>query len=180
MKHFIRDCFISGMVGGVASLVASGIGGRLEHGRGKETLPIHAVSHIAWGDAPESHRGQKPRNAMVGTALHQGACVFWAVFYEALFGKRAERSLPAGLAGGAAIATAACVTDYHIVSDRFKPGFEAHLSDRSLFWIYASLAVGLAAAARLRGLYNHQKENRNERDERRNSERRPDDVVAPE
>ena len=180
MKDFIRNCFISGMAGGLLSLIASGVAGRAEHGRGKETLPIHAVSHIAWDDRPESHRGHKPHNAVVGTALHQGACVFWAVFYEALFGRRAERSFGAGLAGGAAIATAAYVTDYYIVSDRFKPGFEAHLSDRSLFGIYAALAVGLAAAARLRGLYNHQKENRDEGDEGRHAERRPDRMVAPE
>ena len=180
MKRFIVDCLISGMVGGLTSLIASGIGGRAEHGRGKATLPIHAVSHIAWGDSPESHRGREPHNAVVGTALHQGACVFWAVFYEALFGQRAERDLREGLVGGAAIAAAAYVTDYHIVSDRFKPGFEAHLSNRSLFGIYAALAIGLAAAARLRGLYNHKKENRDERDERRNAERRPDQMEAPE
>ena len=180
MKRFIMDCLISGMVGGLTSLIASGVGGRIEHGRGKETLPIHAVSHIAWGDSPDSHRGREPHNAVVGTALHQGACVFWAVFYEGLFGRRAERDLRAGLVGGAAIATAAYVTDYYIVSDRFKPGFEAHLSGRSLFGIYAALAIGLAAAARLRGLYHHQKENRYKRDERGDAERRPDRVEAPE
>ena len=180
MKGFIRDCLISGTLGGLLSLIASGIGGRIEHGRGRETLPIHAVSHIAWGDPPASHRGRQPHNALIGTALHQGACVFWAVFYEALFGRRAERSLRDGVAGGAAIAAAAYVTDYYIVSERFKPGFEAHLSGRSLFGIYAALALGLAAAARLRGLYHHQEENRDKRDERRHAQRRPDRVVTPE
>lgn len=180
MKRFIVDCLISGTIGGIASLVAAAIAGRVEQGRGKETMPIHAVSHIAWGDEPQSHRGRKPHNALIGTALHQGACVFWGVFYEAFFGRRAERNLGAGLIGGAAIATSAYVTDYYIVSDRFKPGFEAHLSGRSLFTIYAALAIGLAAAARLRGLYHHQKENRDERDKRRHAERRPDVVVTPE
>lgn len=180
MKGFIVDCLISGTIGGLVSLIASATAARIEHGRGKETLPIHAVSHIAWNDAPDSHRGRKTHNAVIGTALHQGACVFWAVFYEALFGRCGERNLGAGLAGGAAIATAAYVTDYYIVSDRFKPGFEAHLSGRSLFGIYAALALGLAAAARLRGLYHHQKENRDERDKRRNAERGPDRVVTPE
>lgn len=180
MKGFIRDCFISGMAGGVLSLTASAICSRRERGRGKAMLPMHAVSHIAWDDAPRSHQGRKPHNALIGTALHQGASVFWAVFFEALFGRRAERSTGAALVGGATIATAAYVTDYHVVSDRFKPGFEAHLSDRALFLIYVSLAVGFAGAARLRGLYNHQKENCDEREKRRKAERRPDGVVAPE
>ena len=63
---------------------------------------------------------------------------------------------------------------------RFSPGFEAHVSKGSMFLIYAGLAVGLAAGARLRGLYRHQVENRDERDERRNPERRPHAVVTPE
>lgn len=74
----------------------------------------------------------------------------------------------------------AYITDYHIVSDRFKPGFEAHLSNRSLFMIYTALAIGLAAGARLRGLYHHQIENRDERRERGDAERRPHPVVTPE
>ncbi len=141
---------------------------------------MHAVSHIAWGDDPKSHTGKHPHNAVIGAALHHGACVFWATFFEAFFGKQAERSTAAALAGGATIATAAYVTDYHVVSERFKPGFEAHLSNRSLFLVYASLAIGLAAGARLRGLCRHQIKNDDERDKRRNSQRSPDAVVAPE
>jgi len=180
VKGFVRECFVTGMVGGFVSLIAAAIGGRTEGGRGQALRPVHAVSHIAWNDAPESHRGNEPHNALLGTALHQGACVFWAVFFEALFGRRAKRSTAAALVGGATISTAAYVTDYHIVSKRFTPGFEAHLSPRSLFGIYFALAIGLAAAARLRGLYHHQKENHDERDKSRNAERGPDRVVAPE
>ena len=141
---------------------------------------MHAVSHIAWGDAPEAHKGRTLHNHIIGSTLHHGASVFWAVFFEALFGRHAERSTAAALAGGAAISAAAYVTDYHIVSDRFKPGFEAYLSDRSLFAVYAALAVGLAAGARLRGLYDHKIENGDERHESRHPERAPDVVVAPE
>jgi hypothetical protein len=148
--------------------------------RGRADLPIHAVSHIAWGDKPESHDGRHTRDFLIGTALHQGASVFWATFFEALFGERAEHSTASALAGGATIAAAAYVTDYYVVSDRFKPGFEAHVSNRALFSIYAALALGLAAGARLRGLYRHQIKNDDERDERRNAERRPDPVIAPE
>ena len=178
MNRFIRDCLISGVAGGLLSQAMSAWRGHAE--RGHANLPMHAVSHIAWNDDPESHTGRRPADAAIGVALHHGASIFWAVFFEALFGKRAERSTGAALSGGATIAAAAYVTDYHIVSDRFKPGFEAQLSTGSLFLIYAGLAVGLAAGARLRGLYDHQVEDRDEREKRGHSERRPDRVILPE
>ena len=178
MKQFVLNCLLSGAAAGIASHVVAAAAGRIE--RGHSGLPMHAVSHIAWDDDPGSHRGHHAHNWLIGSALHHGASVFWATFFEALFGKTAERSTSAALVGGATIAAAAYVTDYHVVSDRFKPGFEAHLSNRSLFLIYAALAGGLAVAARLRGLYRHQVEDDDEGDERRNAERRPDMVVTPE
>jgi hypothetical protein len=178
MKRFVLNCIVSGLAGGLLSHLASACYGREE--RGRADLPMHAVSHIAWGDDPESHAGKHLHNFVIGTALHHGASIFWASFFEALFGERAERNTAAALVGGATVATAAYVTDYHVVSERFRPGFEAHLSNRALFAIYASLALGLAAGARLRGLYRHKVENRDERDERGNAQRRPDSVIAPE
>ena len=178
MNRFVLHCLISGSAAGVLSHLASSLCSRMEQGRSE--LPMHAVSHIAWNDAPESHTGRTVHNLVIGSALHHGASIFWATFFEALFGRRAERSTSAALAGGATIAAAAYVTDYHVVSDRFKPGFEAYLSNRSIFWIYAALALGLAGGARLRGLHHHQIENRDERDERRHAESSPDAVVTPE
>jgi hypothetical protein len=40
--------------------------------------------------------------------------------------------------------------DYNVVHRRFRPGFEAHLSRRGLFAVYAALAAGFTAAAILR------------------------------
>jgi hypothetical protein len=178
MKRFILNCLITGAAGGVASHLVASACSRLECGRSE--LPIHTVSHIAWGDPPESHQGRHAHNYFVGSALHHGASVFWACFFEALFGRAAERSTGAALVGGATIAAAAYVTDYHVVSDRFNPGFHAHLSNRALFLIYAGLAIGFAAGARLRRLYRHQVENDNERKKRGDTERGPDPVVTPE
>ncbi|HYC49196.1 MAG TPA: hypothetical protein VED01_27275 [Burkholderiales bacterium] len=178
MKRFALNCLASGLAGGLLSHLVSSVRSRAEHGRGG--LPMHAVSHIAWNDDPKSHRGVHAHNWAIGTALHHGASVFWAAFFEAFYGRDAERSTASALVGGATVAAAAYVTDYHLVSDRFKPGFEAHLSNRSLVAIYAALAIGLAAGARLRGLYRHQIKNRDERHERRNAQRSPRTVVAPE
>lgn len=178
MKRFLLNWLISGTLGGIASHVVASVGTRSQHGRA--ALAMQAVSHIADDDAPESHHAASPRDAIVGSALHHGACYFWATFFEALFGKDAERSTSAALAGGATIATAAYITDYYIVSDRYKPGFEAYLSPRSLFLVYAGLAAGFAAAARLRRLRHHEIEDGDEREERRKAEGRPYVVKTPE
>ena len=178
MKRFILNCIISGTVGGLLSHIAAAAGSRAEKGRAD--LAMHAVSHIAWNDDPESHQGRHPYNAVIGGALHHGASLFWAVFFEALFGREAERSSASALVGGATIAAAAYVTDYHVVSDRFKPGFEAHLSNRAIFFVYAALALGLAAGARLRGLYRHEVEDDDKSEERWDAERGPGAMVAPE
>lgn len=178
MKRFIINCLITGAASGVLSHLAAAAACGVR--KGNSDLAMHAVSHIAWNDDPASHKGRHTHNLVIGSALHHGASLFWAVFFEALFGKRAERNTASALVGGATIATAAYVTDYHIVSKRFSPGFEAHASNRALFWIYAALAAGLAAGARLRGLYRHEVEDHHERDERRHAQRRPDAVIAPE
>ena len=178
MRRYLVNCLISGAASGVLSHFAAALASRIENRNAD--LAIHAVSHIAWGDDPKSHTGEHPHNAVIGAALHHGACVFWATFFEAFFGKQAERSTAAALVGGATIATAAYVIDYHVVSERFEPGFEAHLSNRSLFAVYAALALGFAGAARLRGLCRHQIKNDEESDKRRNPQRRPDAVVTPE
>ena len=178
MNRFVHDCLISGLAGGAVSHLAASICSYRE--RGASELPMHAVSHIAWGDEPRAHQGRKVHNAVIGSALHHGACVFWAFFFEGLFGRRAERSTPAALAGGAAIASTAYVVDYCVVGDRFKPGFEVHLSKRAMFLVYAGLALGFAGAARLRRLYDHEVEDPDEGDERGHAERRPHAVIAPE
>jgi len=178
MIRFICNCLVSGVVSGALSHAAAAAASARAHGR--SDLPMHAVSHIAWNDHPASHRGDAPVDAVIGTSLHYGSSIFWAGFFEALFGRRAERSTAGAVAGGAAIATAAYITDYHVVSDRFKPGFEAYLSPPALFTVYVALALGLAASARLRGLCNHQVENEQEGDKRGHAQRGPDVVVSPE
>ena len=57
MNRFIRDCLISGVAGGLLSHVVSAVCSRAEHGPGRARLPMHAVSHIAWNDDPDSPRG---------------------------------------------------------------------------------------------------------------------------
>ncbi len=173
-----RNALVTGNIAGLVTMLTAVLCARRQ--RLRPAAPVNAVSHIWSGHSALRHAlAPTRRNAAIGSVLHQGAAVFWAAFFEPLFGRRAERSSRAALLGGASIAAAAYVTDYHIVSPRFRPGYEVSLSNRSLFLVYAMLAGAFAASARLRGLRHHQVENHEERDERGHAERRPDAVIAP-
>ena len=110
---------------------------------------MNAVTHIVDGGPPPAHNGEKGRNTALGLAIHTGASIWWALFFEGLFGSTARRSTGSALASAAAISGAAYVVDYYVVGQRFRPGFERYLSGRSLFAVYAALAAGYAAAALL-------------------------------
>jgi hypothetical protein len=112
---------------------------------------------------------------MVGLGIHSAASVWWALFFEALPRRLRDAR------GAVVVAGLAYVVDYHVVHRRFRPGFETQLSPQCLFAVYAALAGGFAIAGRLnRRLDDHEKENRDERDERRPAQRGPHRVVAPE
>jgi hypothetical protein len=116
---------------------------------------------------------------LLGFGIHTAASVWWALFFEGLFGRRARRSTRDALLGGSLVAASAYLVDYHLVSRRFQPGFEAHLSPWSMLAVYAALAAGFAAGARLDRLHHHQVEDRDEGEERRPAEPGPDGAVAP-
>ena len=50
----------------------------------------------------------------------------------------------------ATVAAIAYVVDYYVVHRRFRPGFEAYLSPRAMFAVYAALAAGFALSSRQR------------------------------
>ena len=109
--------------------------------------PLNAITHIYDGGAPPAHDGRLRRNTALGLTLHTGASIWWALFYERLFGTAARRSTAWAVGGASAIAGAAYVVDYFVVGRRFRPGFESFLSARSMFAVYAALATGFAAAS---------------------------------
>jgi len=138
---------VTGIVGSVASAVAALVCSRAENGRA--TPPINAVSHIYDGtEPPTAEKGDGYRNMLLGSVIHTGGALFWAVFYEAALRRRDGRLALSATA--AATAALAYHVDYNVVHPRFRPGFEAHLSRRSLFAVYAALAAGFTAAAVLR------------------------------
>lgn len=144
----LRHAVPGGTLAAAVVALTAGALGKIEDGRA--IAPINAISHMLWGD--QAARRVKPSLKYTGTglALNEAASVFWSVIYEKFFGLAARRgNVAKALAGGAVVAAAAYVTDYHIVPKRLTPGFEKRLSGRSLFGIYAAMALSLGAGALL-------------------------------
>jgi hypothetical protein len=143
----LRDAVVSGAVAAAATaLYASRAGAR---DSGSAIAPINATSHIAWGERATRVEKVDGKHTVPGLLLHFGACIMWATVYERYFGRATERgNVGAALVGGGAVASAAYVTDYHVVPKRLTPGWESRVSGRSLAMIYGVLACALP----LRGL----------------------------
>jgi hypothetical protein len=107
--------------------------------------PLNAISHIVWSDTAARQNGMSARYTVLGTALNAAAMASWAVLHHAIFRPdRLRPGLAPALARGATTAAAAYVVDYYVVPRRLTPGFEKRLSGRSLFAVYAALALGFA------------------------------------
>jgi hypothetical protein len=112
--------------------------------------PMNAVSHIAFGDEAAQHTELSARYTATGTALNTAAIFSWAAAYAGVMNMLPKQDVPSAIGAGVAVAAAAYVIDYYVVPRRLTPGFEKRLDGRSLFWIYSSLAAGLAAGYALR------------------------------
>ena len=130
-----------------ATSAAATICGALELGHAAG--PVNAVSHIVWGDEAMRHDEVSGKYTGIGTALNTAAVASWSVLHHFMFrpDRRTDGLMPA-LARGATTAAVAYVVDYHVVPKWLTPGFEERLSNRSLFAIYAALAVSLAIGER--------------------------------
>ena len=132
---------------GVATTTAVATCGALE--LGCPAAPVNAISHVIWGDDALRRDSMSARYTALGAAVNAAAVGSWSALHHFIF--RPDRRPPGlapALARGAATAALAYVVDYHVVPKRLTPGFEERLSNRSLFAIYASLAVSLALSER--------------------------------
>lgn len=144
----IQHSLNTGIVASAATTLAASVCGALEDG---ETIaPLNAVSHIIWDDEAAEQTELSYQYTATGVALNAAAVTSWAAIHEWGFGEVADKKDIAGtFLGGALVSAAAYITDYHIVPRRLTPGFELRLSNRSLFGIYATLALSLAAGSLL-------------------------------
>jgi hypothetical protein len=148
----LRRAVHSGLLAGA---VSAGVAGWRSAAEGSTALaPINAVTHCLWPRRALRERRFSARFTLTGLAIHSASAVFWALLFEALnvrLSRYAPRADPVAVAAAAtATAATAYIVDYHIVPERVTPGFDVHLSSRSLTAVYVALAVGLASAALLR------------------------------
>ena len=138
----LQRATISGSVAAALSSVSLALLGRRE--AGSALAPINAVSHWIWGRRATRQDGASAKYTLLGYLTHHAASIFWAIFFERMFGRRAQHDPASALASGAAIATLAAVVDYTITPKRLTPGYEKRLSPPSLAVVYAAFAAGLA------------------------------------
>jgi hypothetical protein len=144
---------VTGIAASLSSAAVALACSRMENGHAAR--PMNAVTHIYDGGTPPAHDGERGRNTAIGFAIHTAASVWWAMFYEGLFGRQARRSVSRAAAAGTTTAAAAWFVDYCVVGRRFRPGFERYLSGPSMLAVYAALAGGLALGARIRSQPRH-------------------------
>ena len=144
----LRTGLIAGTVASIASTAALMLCGRRE--AGSAVAPTNSTSHWLWGDEALEVYRPTLRHTALGYATHHASAIFWALIYGWLHASRhPAQSAPAALASAGAATALACAVDYTIVPHRLMPGFEHHLSKRSLGVVYGLFAVGLAAGCLL-------------------------------
>jgi hypothetical protein len=133
--------------GSVASLLSTAaVTWRSAVERRRAAAGTNATSQWLWGRRARLHLRADLGHTATGYAIHHAASVFWALAFEAW--RRDRREAPARTLGRAcAISALACFVDYRLTPTRLTPGFEAHLSRRSMLLVYAAFAAGLAAPA---------------------------------
>jgi len=118
---------------------------------------MNAVAHVYDGGTPQAHDGTNGRNTLLGFGIHTAASLWWAAIFElALTTPARPRRMPAA----AALAAIAYGVDYYVVSKRFRPGFEACLSRRAMFAVYAAFAAGFALSGPRRALVRQRQDQR--------------------
>jgi hypothetical protein len=107
---------------------------------------LNAISKMVRGNHAPWRNEASWKFTGTGALLNTAAVFSWAAVYAVLRGPRTRTDYARAVTAGVATSALAYVVDYHVVPERFTPGFEKRLPDRSLGLIYAVLALGLAAS----------------------------------
>lgn len=147
-RNFLLDSVLLGKWAGFTTSAAVTACGA--HENGEPIAPVNAISHIAWGDEAFAQKEASLKYTATGLALNTSATISWAVVYELLWRRCPGRCPVSAVGCGAAVSLLAYIVDFHLVPPRLTPGFEKHLSRRSLLVVYTVLALSLASGALVR------------------------------
>jgi hypothetical protein len=142
-RSILRSALFSGSVASVATTAALGVCGALE--QRDPVSPSNGPSQWIWGRAAAHARGASLRHTLTGYLIHHATAVMWATLFERL--RRDRPSARDTMLAAAATSTLAYAVDYRIVPQRLQPGFDAHVSRRSIGTFYLTFAAALAVAA---------------------------------
>jgi hypothetical protein len=135
---------IAGASASAATTLTVALAGLAETGSAWPAL--NAVSKMVHGNHAPWRNEASWKYTGTGALLNTAAVFSWAAVYAVLRGPRTRTDYVRAATAGVATSALAYVIDYHVVPERFTPGFERRLPNRSLGFIYAALALGLAAS----------------------------------
>ena len=139
-----KTAIIAGASASAATTLTVALAGLAE--QGSPFPALNSVSKMVHGNHAPWRNELSWKYTGTGALLNTAAMFSWAAVYAVLRGRRTRTDYVRAVTAGAATSALAYVIDYHVVPDRFTPGFEKRLPDRSLGLIYAVLALGLAAS----------------------------------
>jgi hypothetical protein len=143
IRRYLLDGVVAGSCASVLSAVVLALAGR--HDVHSAVAPLNAVSHWWWDrEALYRHRLDL-RHTVLGYVTHHGAAIFWGTLLAVYLNRQPQWQRPAQIAAASAATSAiACFVDFRLTPRRLTPGYEHHLSNKSLAATYAVFAVGLA------------------------------------
>lgn len=145
MKHRFARALVYGNVAGLLSAAVLGSRGRVD--AASALAPLNAPSHWLYGQRALRQRRASVRHTLAAALIHQASSVLWAWFFVPLAHGRSAWRRAAPLSAAVAVTAAAALVDLKVVPERFTPGFERHLSAKSLGLVYAAFGCGLALSA---------------------------------
>jgi hypothetical protein len=139
----LRAALFTGTIAALCSSLVMTICGRIENGRA--LAPHNGPSQWVYGSAAGYRRAVTCRHTLVGFVIHHVSSCWWAYVHRRMFAQRAAPpSVARHLAEGALMAVVANVVDYKVVPERLQPGFDKHVSRKSMAAIYVAFGLGLA------------------------------------
>lgn len=146
-RQAARRAVYSGAAASLLSAAVLAIRGRRE--QGTAAGPNNGPSQWIYGRSAAYRRDASLKYTLVGLAIHHLSATGWALLHERVFNHGGKPQSGGGrVLRAAATAAVANFVDYKLTPQRLQPGFEVQLSKKSLVYVYAAFALGLALASR--------------------------------
>jgi len=139
-----KTTLLAGASASAATTLTVALAGIVEQGSAWPAL--NSISKMVHGNHAPWREEASWKYTGTGALLNTAAVFSWAAVYAVLRGPRTRTDFAKAVTAGVATSALAYVIDYHVVPERLTPGFEKRLPARSLGFIYAALALGLAAS----------------------------------